>query len=97
MKYAEVRRTLIRRTVRYLASIGTTVQMALDLGWLHSKFKTEALSCEAECSPSGVEGTVKPCDGRVPQTRKRAKKPRPRQEKPAILDTFIQISLFAEI
>ncbi len=97
MKYAEVRRTLIRRTVRYLASIGTTVQMALDLGWLHSKFKTEALSCEAECSPSGVEGTVKPCDGRVPQTRKRAKKPRPRQEKPAILDTFIQLSLFAEI
>ena len=53
MKYAEVRRMLIRRTVRYLASIGKTVTEALNLNWLSSKFRTEALSLEAEYHRQG--------------------------------------------
>ena len=53
-KYVEVRKTLIKRTVRYLTSIGKTVTEALNLEWLHSKFKAEALSeeCGLEVSPS---------------------------------------------
>ncbi|WP_424098476.1 zinc ribbon domain-containing protein [Moorena producens] len=47
MKYADVRRVLLLRTVRYLASDGKTVTEALNLGWLNSKFKTEALRLEA--------------------------------------------------
>ena len=47
-KYVEVRKVLILRTIRYLASIGKTVAESLDLGWLHSKFKAEALRFEAE-------------------------------------------------
>ena len=44
-KYVEVRKVLILRTVRYLTSIGKTVTEAAHLGWLHPKFKAEAL-CE---------------------------------------------------
>lgn len=89
MKYAEVRKVLIKRTVRYLASIGKTVTEALNLGWLISKFKAEALSFEVETSPAGVAGTVKHLmDGRVAKTRKRSKR-QPSQVIPAILDTPI--------
>ena len=95
MKYAEVRKVLIKRTVRYLASIGKTVTEALDLGWLISKFKVEALSFEAEISPTGVVGTVKHSDGRKTSSRQRSKR-RPSEMKPAILDTPIQISLNVE-
>lgn len=47
MKHTEVRKILILRTIRYLASMGKTVTDALDLGWLIPKFKVEALSLEA--------------------------------------------------
>ena len=91
MKYAEVRKVLIKRTVRYLASIGKTVTEALDLGWLISKFKAEALSFEVEISPTGVVGTVKhSTDGRVAKTRQRSKR-QPSIVIPAILDTPIQL------
>ena len=53
MKYAEIRRILILRTVRYLVSIGKTVIEAVNLGWLSSKFKTESLSLEAEYHRQG--------------------------------------------
>ena len=53
MKYAEVRTVLILRTVRYLASIGKTVVDALNLGWLSSKFKAEALALEVEYHRQG--------------------------------------------
>ncbi|XWK87524.1 MAG: IS200/IS605 family accessory protein TnpB-related protein [Phormidium sp.] len=53
MKYTEVRRILLLRTVRYLASIGKTVTDALDLGWLNSKFKAEALRLEVEYHRQG--------------------------------------------
>jgi IS605 OrfB family transposase len=53
MKYAEVRKVLILRTVRYLASIGKTVTEALELGWLSSKFKAESLRIEAEYHLAG--------------------------------------------
>ncbi|MBO3459270.1 zinc ribbon domain-containing protein [Aetokthonos hydrillicola Thurmond2011] len=46
MRASEVQAVLIDRTVRYLASIGHSVATALDLGWLHSKFKTIAIQCE---------------------------------------------------
>ncbi|BAZ22730.1 hypothetical protein NIES4073_36170 [Kalymmatonema gypsitolerans NIES-4073] len=47
-KYAEVRKVLLLRTIRYLTSIGKTVTEALNLGWLNSKFKAEALRLEVE-------------------------------------------------
>lgn len=53
MKYAEVRKVLILRTVRYLASLGQTVTEALDRGWLIPKFKAEALSLEVQYHLSG--------------------------------------------
>ena len=53
MKSAEVRKILILRTVRYLASIGKTVTEALSLGWLSSKFRVKALSLEAEYHRQG--------------------------------------------
>ncbi len=53
MKYAEVRKILILRTVRYLASIGKSVTVALDLGWLNSKFRAEALRLESEYHLAG--------------------------------------------
>ncbi len=48
MKYAEVRKVLLLRTVRYLTSIGKSVTEALNLGWINSKFKAEVLSLEDE-------------------------------------------------
>lgn len=93
LKYAEVRKVLIERTVRYLASIGKTVTEALNLGWLISKFKAEALSFEAEISPTGVVGKVKHSDGRDTSSRPRSNKQRPSEMKPAILDTPIQLEM----
>lgn len=49
----EVRTILLIRTVRYLASIGRSVTEALDLGWLNSKFKGEALRLEARYHLAG--------------------------------------------
>jgi IS605 OrfB family transposase len=96
MKYAEVRKVLIKRTVRYLASIGKTVTEALNLGWLISKFKAEALSFEAEISPTGIVGMVKHSDGRDTSSRQRSNQQRPSEMKPAILDTPLQLSLNIE-
>ncbi len=93
LKYAEVRKVLIERTVRYLASIGKTVTEALNLGWLISKFKAEALSFEAEISPTGIVGTVKHSDGRDTSSRQRSNQRRPSEMKPAILDTSIQLEM----
>ncbi len=94
LKYAEVRKVLIERTVRYLASIGKTVTEALNLGWLISKFKAEALSFEAQISPTGVVGTVKhSMGGRVAKTRQRSDKRQPSEMIPAILDTPIQLEM----
>ncbi len=53
MKYVEVRRILLLRTVRYLTLLGKSVTDALNLGWLNSKFKAEALRLEAEYHPQG--------------------------------------------
>jgi IS605 OrfB family transposase len=53
MKLVEVRKILLLRTVRYLASIGKSVTIALNLGWLNSKFTAEALRLEAEYHPQG--------------------------------------------
>jgi Putative transposase DNA-binding domain len=93
LKYAEVRKILIERTVRYLASIGKTVTEALHLGWLISKFKAEALSCEADISPTGIVGKVKHSDGRDTSSRQRSNKRRPSEMKPAILDIPIQLEM----
>lgn len=46
MKVQEVLEVLLGRTIRYLHSMGKTVQEALDLGWLQPKFKTTALRLE---------------------------------------------------
>jgi IS605 OrfB family transposase len=92
LKYAEVRKILIERTVRYLASIGKTVTEALDLGWLISKFRAEALSFEAEISPTGIVGMVKHSDGRDTSSRQRSKR-RPSEMIPAILDTSVQLEM----
>lgn len=93
-KYAEVRKILIERTVRYLTSIGITVTEALNLEWLNSKFKAEALSFEIEISPAGVAGTGKHSGGgRVTKTRQRANQPQPSQMNPAILDNLAQLTL----
>jgi IS605 OrfB family transposase len=93
-KYAEVRKILIKRTVRYLVSIGTTVTEAVNLEWLNSKFRAEALSCEAEISPAGVAGKGKhSTDGRVAKTRQRARQPQPSEMTPAILDNLTQLTL----
>ncbi|MBW4499567.1 MAG: hypothetical protein KME57_08350 [Scytonema hyalinum WJT4-NPBG1] len=48
MKSGEVLAVLMDRTVRYLHSIGTSVQTALALGWLLPKFKTIAVKCESK-------------------------------------------------
>lgn len=47
MRKEQVESVLMNRTVRYLHLIGHSVQEALDLGWLNSKFKRLAL--ETEC------------------------------------------------
>lgn len=93
MKYAEVRKILILRTIRYLASVNKTVTDALKLGWLHPKFKTEALKLEALESPSGVEGTVKlRCVGEC-QPLAIAPNSHHKRMKPAISNTPIQLCL----
>ena len=53
MKYRDVRRVLLHRTVRYLHSIGYSVTYALNKGWLSSKFKTEAIAVESKYPPMG--------------------------------------------
>ena len=56
MKHVEVRKILLLRTVRYLASIGKSVTDALNLGWLNSKFRAEAKRLEALLSPAVPSG-----------------------------------------
>ena len=93
MKYAEVRKVLLLRTIRFLASVNKTVTEALDEGWLSSKFKVEALKLEAMESPSGVEGTVKlRCVGEC-QPLEIAPKRHHKRMQPAILDTPTQLCL----
>ena len=53
MKYRDVRRVLLHRTVRYLHSIGYSVSDADELGWLSTKFKSETLAIESEYPPMG--------------------------------------------
>lgn len=53
MKHVEVRKILLLRTVRYLTSVGKSVTSALNLGWLNSKFRAEALRLEVEYHPQG--------------------------------------------
>jgi IS605 OrfB family transposase len=93
MKYAEVRKALLLRTIRYLASVNKTVTDALKLKWLASKFKAEALELEALVSPSGVEGMVKlRCVGEC-QPLEIAPNSHHKRMKPAILDTPTQLCL----
>ena len=93
MKYAEVRRILLLRTIRFLTSVNKSVTEALNEGWLHSKFKVEALKLEVLESPSGVEGTVKlRCVGEC-QPLEIAPKRHHKRMKPAILNTPIQLCL----
>ncbi len=56
MKYRDVRRILLHRTVRYLHSIGYSISYALEHGWLSTKFKSEALAVESEYPPMGYRG-----------------------------------------
>lgn len=65
MKYRDVRRVLLHRTVRYLHSIGYSVREALNRGWLSSKFKSDAQAVEFSLSPDGVSGTFKLDEGRA--------------------------------
>ncbi len=58
MKYRDVRRILLHRTVRYLHSIGYSVSYALEHGWLSTKFKSEALAVESEYPPMGYRGRL---------------------------------------
>ena len=53
MKYAEVRKVLLRPTVRYLTWMGKSVTEAWDLGWINPKFKAEALRLEDEYHRQG--------------------------------------------
>ncbi|MEH2206693.1 MAG: hypothetical protein V7K53_21890 [Nostoc sp.] len=53
MKSNDVESELLTRTVRYLASIGSSVSDALNLGWLLPKFKAKALKLEAEYHRQG--------------------------------------------
>ncbi|MBC6419478.1 MAG: hypothetical protein GDA44_12245 [Prochloron sp. SP5CPC1] len=59
MKYRDAESVLLERTVRYLASIGSSVADALNKGWLLPKFKAFAIRIEVRLAPVGVEGTVK--------------------------------------
>jgi hypothetical protein len=73
--------------VRFLAAIGKSVSEALELGWLHPKFKAEAIGLEAEISPPGVAGTVKrQTDGSKTNLRQRSQQ-QPSLTTPAILET----------
>ncbi len=58
MKYREVRQVLLHRTVRYLHSIGYSVESALKNGWLSTKFKSDALTVESEYPPMGYRGRL---------------------------------------
>ena len=69
MKYRDVRRVLLHRTVRYLHSIGYSVNDALNHGWLSSKFKSLAIAVEFSLSPDGVSGTFKLYEGRANPAR----------------------------
>jgi IS605 OrfB family transposase len=53
LKYVEVRKILLLRTIRYLISIGKTVTEAINLGWLSSKFIAPAISLEIEYHRQG--------------------------------------------
>ncbi len=57
MKYEKVLTVLLHRTVCFLVSFGYTVDLALQQGWLQSKFSEKAHQVEAKIAPSGVEGT----------------------------------------
>lgn len=63
MKYRDVRRVLLHRTVRYLHSIGYSVTEALNNRWLSSKFKTEGLAVESEYPPMGYRGRLSSMKG----------------------------------
>ncbi|NMG07897.1 zinc ribbon domain-containing protein [Brasilonema sp. UFV-L1] len=53
MKSSDVESELLTRTVRYLASIGSSVTDALNLGWLLPKFKAKALKLEDKYHSQG--------------------------------------------
>jgi IS605 OrfB family transposase len=53
MSASEVETELLARTVRYLTSLGISVNSALELGWLLPKFKAKALKLEAEYHRQG--------------------------------------------
>ncbi len=63
MKYRDVRRILLHRTVRYLHSIGYSVNYALENAWLSTKFKSEALAVESEYPPMGYRGGLSSVKG----------------------------------
>ncbi len=63
MKYRDVRRVLLHRTVRYLHSIGYSVTEALNNGWLSSKFKFLAQAVESEYPPMGYRGRLSSMKG----------------------------------
>ena len=67
MKYREVRRVLLHRTVRYLHSIGYSVESALENGWLSTKFKSEAITVESEYPPMGYRGRLSSTKGEAIQ------------------------------
>ncbi len=54
LPYREVRDVLIRRTVLFLFSIGSSVSEAIAKGWLHPKFSKEALKIEDSETAYGV-------------------------------------------
>ena len=53
MKSDKVRAVLLERTLRFLDSIGVSVEYALDFGWLQPKFKTEILFLRTKISDRG--------------------------------------------
>ncbi len=63
MKYRDVRRVLLHRTVRYLHSIGYSVSYALEKGWLSTLFTKEALAVESEYPPMGYRGRLSSTKG----------------------------------
>ncbi len=67
MKYRDVRRVLLHRTVRYLHILGYSVSEALNKGWLSSQFKSEALAVESEYPPMGDRGRLSSIKGEAIQ------------------------------
>ena len=67
MKYRDVRLVLLHRTVRYLHSLGYSVSYALEVGWLSTKFKKEALAVESEYPPMGCRGRLSSTKGELIQ------------------------------